>query len=359
MFSHNNVYSIVEPPSLNSNFRNSKVVTNLINYYNVIRKRLVPNLKIEDMIPEESRNNSSGNVYIYNGDVADILEKIRDASNYAIVVDDSELKKLESEYANEDLSMFYSPQGIKGVEYENVLALNMLCSKKDVYDDLYALGKAKDKSLHYSFNLFYVAITRAKYNLIILEKLNTPILSELGECVDDITITSDIDDIDFKYNKDAFQFFKHGIDNISQGNFIKAKQNFKKCLNADNFEVLGVAKIKKHIEVCDIYMTSSKDSELAQIFEEKGFFDFALRHYEECNNYAKAAIMALMCHNEYNYFETIIKQNNMNIFSLYSDNTLYNNKLDEYFKAKNSIVKNINDEIDDYLKYINLQINDL
>ena len=359
MFSYNNVYDIVEPSSLNSNFRNSKIVTNLINYYNEVRKKCVPSLKLENMIPEESKNNSSGNVYIYNGDIQEIVDKIKDASNYAIVVDDKELEIIKTQNLINDLSMFYTPQGIKGVEYENVLVLNMLCSKKEVYEELYNFGKKKDKSLHYSFNLFYVAITRAKYNLIILEKETTPVLKELQENVEDIFVTSNIDEIDFKYDKDAFQFFKHGEENITQGDYVRAKQNFKKCFNADNFELLGSKIVEKYIDICDIYMRVLKDSELAQMFEQKGYYDFALKHYEESNDYDKAAMMCLMSDKENNYFEMIIKQNNLNIFSLYSENELYNKKLDEYFENKNNTINEFNKQIDEYFKYINLLINDI
>jgi len=359
MFSYNKVYEISEPPSLNSNFRNSKIVTNLINYYNEIRKKYVSSLKLENMIPEESKNNSSGNVYIYNGNVQEIIDKIKDASNYAIVVDDKELEMIETQNLSDDLSIFYTPQGIKGVEYENVLVLNMLCGKKEIYEELYNFGKKKDKSLHYSFNLFYVAITRAKYNLIILEKESTSVLKELQENVEDIFVTANIDEIDFKYDKDAFQFFKHGEDNITQGDYVRAKQNFKKCFNADNFDLIGTAKVEKYIDICEIYMKSLKDSELAQIFEHKGYYDFALKHYEESNDYSKAAIMCLMSNKENNYFEMMLKQNNINIFSLYSENVVYNNKLDEYFENKNKIINESNKQIDDYLKYINLLINDI
>lgn len=325
--------SLLKTTPLNANFRNSKSVTELINYYNSIRNKYLPALKIENMIEEESKNASSGHVYNYVGDTKELIDKINDSANSAIIVDEKEYKKLEKN--NEvDMRTIYTAQKCKGIEFDNVLTLNMLGEKKDLYDDLYEKGKTKDTSLHYNFNLFYVAITRSIYNLVMYEEFETKIFNELINNIDSITKIDDIEELELSYDKDALSFFLVGKKNLEKMDYIRAQKNFEKAKKASNIEDIGINEIDKYINISKIYLLFKTDKDLAQEFEKNGYYDFALKHYEEIRDFKNASMMCLLIPNSINRFKNIIMQEKVNIFDLYTSNGEYNKAIDNYFKSE-------------------------
>ena len=334
-------YYKTEP--LNSNFRNSKAVIELINYYNSIRKNYLPALKVENMVEEESKNYSSGNVYNFIGDTDELIEKINDSANSAIIIDEKEYNRIKKENKI-DMRTIYTAQKCKGIEFDNVLTMNMLSAKKDLYEDLYKNGKSKDSSLHYNFNLFYVAITRTIYNLVMYEEFETKILKELMENVNSITKISNINELELMYDKDARSFMDLGRKNLAKKDYERALKNFEKAKEANNIEEIDYNELEKYIAVSKIYMKYQSDRELAQIFESHKYYDFAKRHYEESNNHKKAALMCLLMKNSDNEFKSIVLQEKINVFDLYSNNNEYNNAIDAYFKREYNTISDITDE---------------
>lgn len=352
---------LFKPLPLNSNFRNSKSVTELINYYNSIREKYLPVSKEENRLEEESKNISSGHIYNFIGDTNELIEKMENSSNSAIIVDEDEYETIKKENKiNERL--LYTAQKIKGIEFDNILVMDMLSQKKELYDYLYEHdGRSKDSTLHYHFNLFYVAITRSIYNLIISEKLETKIYNELLDNVESIMDISDIDDLNLSFDTDAFSFFQLGKKNLEKKDYERALRNFDKAKSGTNFEEIDMYELNKYIDITKIYLSTKSDKELARKFEENKYYDFALKHYQNINDYNKSALMCLLLPDYDNRFRNIIIQEKINIFDLYSDNIEYNKAIDEYFERKYNYISNytsnneiINELIKDTITKINI-----
>lgn len=332
-------------PGLTGNYRNSKSVTNIINKLNDIRNEKLSSLKKKDQELEQSKNVSSGCVYNYCGNVKELFEEMN-GSNFAIIVDEKE-KKICKENNIDDTNI-YTIQDCKGLEFENVCVLNILSNQKNIFDEIYESNiRIKDKSLHYNFNLYYVAITRAKYNLILIEKEKVKINEELINMnfVENITDSAELN----LYNdRSASSYYEMGKSLINKGLFSKAKQYFEKSFIAVDSNEFGIEKINMQLDICDIYMNEKNEFNLSKIFEEKGFYEHAIKHYRNLNNNMKVAILLLNL-GKIQEFEDIIKQYNIDIFNLYSEKNEYNEKIDNYLKNKVNIFREKINESEFYI----------
>jgi len=93
----------------------------------------------------------------------------RNDRKYAIIVvpNESEKQRIKEEMGTAE--RIFTVQEIKGLEYDYVVCVNMLTPFLQEWQDIMAgLGK-KNAKYRYYFNIFYVALTRAKRNLCIYE----------------------------------------------------------------------------------------------------------------------------------------------------------------------------------------------
>lgn len=107
---------------------------------------------------------------------------------YAIIVvpNEEEKKRIKGEMGTEE--RIFTVQEIKGLEYDYVVCVNMLTPFLNDWQDIMAGKGRKNAKYRYYFNIFYVAITRAKENLCIYEENNQhPLLEQLGEFLQPIT----------------------------------------------------------------------------------------------------------------------------------------------------------------------------
>ena len=346
----------INPEPLITNFRNSKAVTELINYVNNIRNTKLPKGKAEFIQEEQSKNTSPGNVYNFCGSKLELFDFLSTDAKSAIIVDDKTYTNLEKE--GYDTRNIYTVQSSKGLEFENVIVYNILSNRKEIFEDLYFYGKSNDSTLHYNFNLFYVAITRPMSNLIILEEEQMLIYNDIVNNVNSLENVDEVEEINLKADKSASSFYELGIKLIEKGLYQKAKKNFEKGITAENVEFIGKRKFEKMIDICEIYLDNKNDIELAKIFEDKGYYDYALIHYSSINNYDKIALMNLMI-DDYIQFDNMIEKYNIDYFELYSENVLYNKKLDLFIENKMNKIIEINKETEIFIDEVNTTIKGL
>lgn len=314
---------------LNSNYRNSKSITKLINKINSIREEKLTALHQEDQMLEDSKNTSHGNVYNYNGNIDDLLSYFEGAG-FDVIVDEKEFELLEQK--GKDTYNFYTVQQSKGREFENVCVLNLLSNKEDIFKEIWYNTKSKDASLHYNFNLYYVAITRTKNNLILVEQKQVDMFNHILETVNCIEEVSDPSEIDIYSDKSAFAYYNEGRKLVDEnGLYEKAKRWFEKCKSAENIDDLGFEKVNKMLEVCDIYISFHTDKELSKVFEDNKHYEYAYKHYKALNDCKKMALMCIIQHN-YEEFINIVKKFKINIFDLYGGK--YDKDLDDFLDIK-------------------------
>ncbi|MBW4258566.1 UvrD-helicase domain-containing protein [Methanobacterium sp. YSL] len=162
---------------LNENYRNSRDIVEVANKLVSIRKERLGSYSeyiIEDAIKVEK---SDGLPAILNINQSEIIEAIKiwiDVPKVAIVVSgDSAKKNLFISLGidrNKQGSNIYTVQEIKGREFDKVILYNIISDYDDLWTEIMTTT-VKNRQEHYQFyfNLFYVALTRARKNLYVYE----------------------------------------------------------------------------------------------------------------------------------------------------------------------------------------------
>ena len=106
----------------------------------------------------------------------------RNDRKYAIIVVPNEREKRRIKEEMGTSERVFTVQEIKGLEYDYVVCVNMLTPFLTEWQDIMAGKGKKNAKYRYYFNIFYVALTRAKQNLCIYEDgIEIPILHHLQE----------------------------------------------------------------------------------------------------------------------------------------------------------------------------------
>lgn len=101
---------------------------------------------------------------------------------YTIIVvpSEEEKKRIKGQMGTEE--RVFTVQEIKGLEYDYVVCVNMLTPFLNEWQDIMSGKGKKNAKYRYYFNIFYVAITRAKENLCIYEDdCEHPLFKDIGE----------------------------------------------------------------------------------------------------------------------------------------------------------------------------------
>ena len=112
----------------------------------------------------------------------------RNDRKYAIIVVPNEAEKQRIKDEMGTAERIFTVQEIKGLEYDYVVCVNMLTPFIKEWQDIMAgLGK-KNAKYRYYFNIFYVALTRAKRNLCIYEdNIDHPLFAHIQDYLQKIT----------------------------------------------------------------------------------------------------------------------------------------------------------------------------
>ena len=185
---------------LQSNFRNSKSITDLSNRLIKIKQKRFGSIDRESTYLMNSLSENAGEiVFLKNNERVknEINKNIRRSAKFAVIVMRDEEKALARKFF--DTPLLFSIHEAKGLEYENVVLLNFISderhnfheiikgvSEEDLEGEIRYMRAADktDKSLEaYKFfiNSLYVAVTRAVQRLYIIESDTIhPILQMLG-----------------------------------------------------------------------------------------------------------------------------------------------------------------------------------
>ncbi len=185
---------------LQSNFRNSKTITELSNRLIRIKQKRFGSIDRESSYLMNSLSEDAGEiVFLKDTDKvkSEINKNIRRSTKYALIVMRDEEKALARKFF--DTPLLFSIHEAKGLEYENAILLNFVSGERQSFQEIIkgvdeedlegeirymrASDKA-DKSLEvYKFfiNSLYVAVTRAVKRLYIIEgDTGHPLLQMLG-----------------------------------------------------------------------------------------------------------------------------------------------------------------------------------
>lgn len=162
---------------LSKNYRSCKKIVDLANYFADLRSTYIGNLGSDDY--KEIAIQKDGEVNLTPVNLS-LLQKAQESANSAIVVPDDSVK-LELLDKLENKHRVFTIQEIKGLEYSNIICYNLSSNYQEKWEKIFAKETKYDQRYRKYFNIFYVGITRAQENLIIMESNieNNNVLKEL------------------------------------------------------------------------------------------------------------------------------------------------------------------------------------
>lgn len=323
---------------LKDNHRNSGVITQLINQLNDIRNKKLTARKIEYTLDEIGQSTINGKIYVYNGPIK-YLDKFRTSANVIEIA--SDLDNIDSRLKVLD---------VKGLEFDHVIAYNLISDYSDLLDTIFEDSYKKSNSMHYYFNIFYVAISRVIKNLILVEERSSKFLLELIsrlENLDLIEIVEDVDQINIDLDESIERIYNNGIKLSHNQMFNPAHRSFELVYQINPYY--------PKIEILYDYTLKAKkgvsNKELADYLEKNGFYSLAEVHYKLSNQLEKYALMALYQDNN-ELFEERIMNSNIDLLELYryaNDWQKYlidvylTPKINEYFNLSNKLDNLVNE----------------
>lgn len=174
---------ITDVEELESNYRNNKKIVEILNNLSEINIKQFGTHSFVlngNSVDENTLTNS-----VYTTD-KDFIQKIKtqNKENFTIIVSDFEQKnKLRQVFKKQEI---LTVSEIKGLERETVVLYSVLSSNFDKWKKFQEITinhkQADENSVYrYFFNLFYVALSRAKHNLFVFEENIIPIFNEFFE----------------------------------------------------------------------------------------------------------------------------------------------------------------------------------
>ena len=150
---------------LTKNYRSSEDIVKLANYLTDLRKKYIGNLGMDDY--KEGAVSEEGNIELSSVN-SSIMEKYQKDVNSAIVVsDDEERNRIFDTYGIKH--RIFTVEEIKGLEYKNIICCNLITKNLWAWKKILSGNVKQDQRYRKYFNLFYVGITRARKNLVIME----------------------------------------------------------------------------------------------------------------------------------------------------------------------------------------------
>ena len=150
---------------LTKNYRSSEDIVKLANYLTDLRKKYIGNLGMDDY--KEGAVSEEGNIELSSVN-SSIMEKYQKDVNSAIVVsDDEERNRIFDTYGIKH--RIFTVEEIKGLEYKNIICCNLISKNLWAWKKILSGNVKQDQRYRKYFNLFYVGITRARKNLVIME----------------------------------------------------------------------------------------------------------------------------------------------------------------------------------------------
>jgi len=165
----------------------------------------------------------------------------RNDRKYAIIVvpNEGEKKRIKDEMGTSE--RVFTVQEIKGLEYDYVVCVNMLSPFLIEWQEIMAGKGRKNAKYRYYFNIFYVALTRAKQNLCIYEEvIDNPLLLHLQDFFHPM-VQFDATAMDLKRIASEQEVAKDARNLERIGNYKEAEQGYKEI-----GDQLGIQRCRAH-----------------------------------------------------------------------------------------------------------------
>lgn len=169
---------------LSKNYRSKSKVIEAANKVKELRKKYIGSLSLEYELHEEAI--VEGGEFSIQKVNMEFLRKTSEDANFVILVATNlEKTSLLKELGDYELfgDMVFTVEEAKGLEFNDVVCYNLTTPFKNEWDAIFSGKAKKNQNFRYYFNLLYVGFTRAKSNIIMMEKeiFQNKIISEFKE----------------------------------------------------------------------------------------------------------------------------------------------------------------------------------
>ena len=335
LFKSNSSFSKFYPVKLRRNYRSNKQIIALANKLSEIRINRLEKDKRNDYI-EQSRRDGEEKPFMLlptNENKKQLIETALQRDYVAIIVPDEEEKiKLENEFGIKNIT--FTVQEIKGIEYEYVICYNVISKNLSCWNDIFSNNLMNKSKYRLYFNLFYVAITRARDNLCLYEEnINEELLSEIRDFIK-LIYDFNLEQLCFSRASTEEEFYHRAIYLEKNENYEQAIELFKKS-NVEKSKV-GITRCK-----AKILAVKGKYLEAAERMMDIKEYAYAADYYKFSGDYLHYLKAAVFNKEEYHIidkeFQTIkktplrllVKEDCEDWYTLFKENYL-NPKLKAY-----------------------------
>lgn len=346
---------------LNENFRNSIKIMKMNNIVNGIINEKLPARKEEDKQDEVTKNNKTGIIELLKAtdeNLKIVLGEIGTSAKVALIVSDDEKKQeIKEKYG---CKTAFTISEFKGKEFDNIIAYNILSDYADVYEEVYRHEHVKEGHYSYYFNRFYVSITRANYNLVLIEEKPTKVLEEikekLGADLKFIENISSFKDLNLgEVIGDSIELFNIGMKFFYDEKYSMAKDYLLRSMEPNS---------NKLAELCDLFEDEDKYEEKGDKLFEIGEYKLAQSYYEKAYEFSKFAIMylyidTLSYEKQLKEFYGYLEKENLTFSEIYEKYAYKFHKLDDILNYKILKTEKLQLDVDNKLNNINRLIQNI
>lgn len=237
--------------TLKNNYRNSAPVVEFINYVTLKRKEMIGFQKRDDDALERPMRTDTFGTRILNikhtdENLKEVVDLFEETPSAAIIVTSEKEKEILERRTRSGLQSVFTIFEVKGLEFNHILCYNIFSNYKNIWNEILN-GTGKRSSVHrFHFNVFYVAITRAKEYISIFEDSLNPFLHE---------------DIDFKCIKEVneqtmeLDALRDSLEWYEEGNMFEKAGLYAKAIFAyGKYYSLSGLDLRKDIKRCEAYI---------------------------------------------------------------------------------------------------------
>lgn len=323
---------------LRSNFRNSSEVTQFINILNELRVEKLTARKLKYSQNEIGNNPLSGKIYLYKGDI-NALGKLRNHSNIIEVV--SDIKNTKDKITVHD---------VKGLEYENLILENLISDYSTLIDQIFEDNYIKTESMHYFFNLFYVAVSRSLKNIILVEEKRSKFIKYIESKLLElkiVKIVSNVNEIDIDTDESIDVVFENGVVHLEKDAYMIANRNFEIVHRINPY----YPQIKNYLEISRKLISNEAQIDIAEYCEQSGLYELAAKFYQRTNVRSKYCLMALL-NNDIYQFKLRLKEMEIDAIDIACSNEItdWQRKLIRYhLNDQLTLISELNEKIEETL----------
>ncbi len=163
---------------LTKNYRSQKNIVKLANKLGEVRRRCIAKTNVENEQLEEAINEEQSLFYLNKdqSNLKQILLDINEKANAATIVCDDEDREYLRSIMNVKANNIYTVSEIKGLEFDYIFCYNLVGKYNDYWNEILEGKARKNAKYRYYFNVFYVAITRARKHLCLYNETPNKLL---------------------------------------------------------------------------------------------------------------------------------------------------------------------------------------